>query len=155
MGGIKMKKRKWQDFYLFMFDVKTTGCIYFVAFVFFYLVFGVINPSLSTTLDFWTSMQIMLACLLIGFGQGIILPKNNLSVPRIIIWGIWALVVTVSFSEGFQWFQLYPRWYSFGFYSIIAISFIFFWLALNWRLERETKELNHALGKYKQKNELG
>ncbi|WP_428910760.1 hypothetical protein [Niallia sp. Krafla_26] len=147
-------KKKWQDFYLFMFDVKTTGCIYFVAFVFFYFVFGVINDRYWVTLDFWTSMQIMLACLLIGVGQGIFLPKNHLSLPRIIIWAVWALLVTVGFSEGFQWFQMYPRWYSFGFYSIIAISFFFFWVALNWRLERETKELNHALVKYK-KNELG
>lgn len=78
-----MNKRKWQDLYLFIFDVKTTGCIYFVAFVFFYLAFGIINPANSTVIDFWTFMQIMLACLLIGFGQGFILPKNDLSIPRI------------------------------------------------------------------------
>lgn len=143
------KKKNWKDLYLFMFDVKTTGCIYFVAFVFFYLVYGNIVPGRSTTLDFWTSMQIMIACLLIGFGQGLIIPKDNICVPRILLWGLWSIIVTISFSEGFHWFNTYPRWYNLTFYGIIAVSFLFMWLALYWRLQRGTKELNDALNKFK------
>ena len=147
-----MNKRKWQDLYLFIFDVKTTGCIYFVAFVFFYLAFGIINPANSTVIDFWTFMQIMLACLLIGFGQGSILPKNDLSIPRILLWGVRSLLVTITFSEGFHWFNMHPRWYSLVFYGVIAVSFFFFWLAFYWRLQRETRELNDALNKFRGKN---
>lgn len=150
MGGTVMKK-KYQDFYLFMFDVKNTGGIYFIAFVFFYLVFGVFEPGSSITLDFWTAMQIFAACLLIGFGQGLLL-KKELSHSRMFLWGIWALLVTVGFSEGFGWFALYPEWYRYVFYSMITISFFFYWLALSWRLQKETKMLNEALVRYKGKN---
>ena len=144
-----MKKKQWQDLYLFLFDVKTTACVYFVTFVFFYLVYEIIDPSSSTTLDLWTSMQILIACLLIGFGQGLILTRNGLSVLRIFLWGVWSLFITISFSEGFHWFNRYPRWYSLTFYGIIAISILFIWLVLDWRLQRETQELNDALNKFK------
>ena len=146
------KIKKWKDFYLFIYDVKTTGCIYFVAFVFFYLVYGFIDPGNATTLDSWTCMQFIIACFLIGLGQGLIIPKNDISVPRILLWGLLSMLITVGFSEGFRWFNSYPRWYSLIFYSVIAISFIFMWLAFYWRLQRETKVLNDALNKFKEIN---
>jgi uncharacterized membrane protein YjfL (UPF0719 family) len=146
-----MKKKKWQGLYLQLFDIKTTTCIYFVVFVFFYLVYGGIDPDSSTMLEFSTSVQILFACLLIGFGQALILPKNELSVPRILLWGGCSLIVTIGFTEGFKWFGTYPKWYSIVFYGIIAISFLFIWLAFYWRSQSETKELNEALNKFKEK----
>ena len=97
-------------------------------------------------------MQFIIACFLIGLGQGLIIPKNDISVPRILLWGLLSMLITVGFSEGFRWFNSYPRWYSLIFYSVIAISFIFMWLAFYWRLQRETKVLNDALNKFKEIN---
>jgi hypothetical protein len=146
-------KKKWQQFYLFMYEAKTTAGIYFLAFVFFYLVFGVFDTENAITLSFWTSMQIFLASLLIGLGQSFLLSNNELTVPRISLWSVWALGVTIGFSEGFGWFESYPGWYSLIFYSLITISFFFSWLALNWRLQKESDVLNDALTDYKEKNQ--
>ncbi|MFF5994008.1 hypothetical protein AAGS61_04490 [Lysinibacillus sp. KU-BSD001] len=145
-----MNNKKWQDFYLFMFDIKTTVGIYFLAFVFFYLVFGVLEPENATTLDFWTAMQIFTACWLIGMGEGLLLYKKDVSFSRILLWSVWAFFIMVGFSEGFGWFSHYTEWYRYIFYSMITISFFFYWLALDWRLQKETKDLNDALVKYKE-----
>lgn len=145
-------KKKWKEVYLFMFNVKITGCFYFVAFVFFYLVFGVLDMATTPSLNFWTSVQMFIACLGIGFAQGIIIPKNNLSVARILIWCFVSIIITIFFSEWFEWFSMYSNWYSYVFYSCIAISFFFYWLALSWQLQRETKQLNDALYKFKELN---
>lgn len=133
-----------------MFNVKTTASLYFLAFIFFYFVFGLYANGSSSTLDLWTSIQIFVACLLIGFGQCIIIPKKDLTVPRILLWGLWSLFVTIIFSEYFHWFNSYPKSFSIIFYSIITISFLFFWRVLYWQLQKETKVLNDALNKFKE-----
>jgi hypothetical protein len=148
-GEIIMFKRKWQYFYLFMYDIKTTMSIYFVAFVFFYFGLGLIGTNKPITLNFLTTLQIMAACLLIGFGQGVIVSRNNVSLPRLLIWAVWSLLVTVGFSTAFQWFREFPLWYSIVFYCMITVSFIFMYLAFQWHLQRETKKLNEALSEYK------
>jgi hypothetical protein len=135
-----------------MYDVKTTCCIYFVAFVFFYFGFGIMETTQPIILDFPTALQIMAACVLIGFGQGLLISKNNLTLPRVLIWGIWSFLVTIGFSSAFQWFDAYPDWYKIVFYSFIAISFILMFLALQWHLQRETKKLNEALYEFKEKS---
>jgi hypothetical protein len=140
-----MSSKKWPDLYLFLYEVKSTACLYFAAFVFFYLFYGVIDPGTSASLDFWTAIQIFAACLLIGFGQVLIQPKKLLTVPRIILWGVWSAVITVGFTEAFHWFGTYPVWYRLVFYCIIAVSFVFLWLTLYWQLQKETKALNDAL----------
>lgn len=147
-----MNQKRWQDFYLFMYDAKSAAGIYFVAFVFFYLVFGVYDPARATTLDFWTSLQLFAACLLIGLGQSFLLSPDKVIPSRFAIWSAWSLIITVLFAEGFDWFHAYPDWYRFVFYGLIAVSFLLYWLALDWQLKRETKNLNHALHEYKQKN---
>lgn len=143
-------KKKWQQFFLFMYDAKMTAGIYFLAFVFFYLVFGVFDSETATSLTFWTSMQLFAASLLIGLGQGFILSNHELTLPRISFWSVWALGITVAFSESFGWFENYPLWYSMMFYSLITVSFFFYWLALHWRLQKESVELNNALIQFKE-----
>lgn len=145
-------KKRWINFYLFMYDVKTTCCIYFVAFVFFYYGFGFMEAIKPITLDFYTTLQIMAACILIGFGQGVLVSKNNLTVSGVLIWGIWSFLVTIGFSTVFQWFDVFPDWYSIVFYCFIASSFILMFLALQWHLQRETKKLNEALYEFKEKS---
>lgn len=147
-----MKKGKYQEFYLFMYEAKSVAGIYFLAFVFFYLVFGIFNPAQATTLDFWTSIQIFAACLLIGLGQSFLLSNHKVTITRILLWSVWSLLITVLFTEGFNWFHSYPGWYRFVFYGMIALSFLFYWLVLDWQLQRETRSLNHALSEYKEKN---
>ncbi|MGP6147087.1 hypothetical protein [Jeotgalibaca sp. A122] len=146
-----MEQTNWQKFYLFMYEAKSAAGIYFVAFVFFYLFYGILEPNQASSLDFWTAIQIFAACLLIGLGQSFLL-TNNVTNSRITIWGCWSLSVTILFSELFQWFQSYPYWYRYVFYAAIALSLFFYWLALVWDLQRETKTLNRALEDYQQKN---
>jgi hypothetical protein len=150
-----MRIKKWPDIYLRLYEAKTTACLYFAAFTFFYLFYGVIDPSKSKSIDFWTALQLYAACLMIGFGQVLIQPKKLLTVPRILLWGVWSAFVTVGFVEGFHWFTGYPAWYRFVFYSIIAVSFVFLWLTLYWQLQKETKTLNDALKEFKEKNKEG
>ncbi|WP_080848359.1 hypothetical protein [Cytobacillus gottheilii] len=142
--------KKWQEIFLFMYESKATAGMYFMAFVFFYLVLGSIDPSVQTKLQFWTCIQIFIACLFIGLGQGIILSKSDLSIWRLILWSGWSLFITIFFTEVYSWFAGYPNWYRFIFFGAITLSFIIFGLALKWKLNQETKKLNIALNHYKE-----
>ncbi|WP_282155468.1 hypothetical protein [Cytobacillus gottheilii] len=142
--------KKWQEIFLFMYESKATAGMYFIAFVFFYLVLGSIDKSMQTSLQFWTCIQLFLACLFIGLGQGIILSKRDLTVWRLILWSGWSLFITILFTEFFSWFAGYPNWYRYTFYGAITLSFIIFGLALKWKLNKETRELNMALHHYKE-----
>lgn len=146
-----MKHKKWANVFLFMYDVKSIGCIYFVAFVIFYLAFGIFDKDMEVTLDFYTAMEIMVASLLIGFGKVLMIQNNNISIPRILIWGTWSLSITIGFSSGFQWFSMYPDWYKIVFYGIITISFLLVWFVLYFSMLKETMILNDALNNYKEK----
>lgn len=133
-------RQQWQNFYLFMYEAKLAAGIYFAAFVFFYLVFGVFNPGQATTLDFWTAIQFFAACLLIGMGKNFFLGDHATSPARLLMWSAWSLAVTVFFSGLFQWFQPYPAWYRLLFYGAITLSCLLYGLALKWQSQRESKD---------------
>ncbi|HHY83709.1 MAG TPA: hypothetical protein GX505_13680 [Clostridiales bacterium] len=150
-----MRKIKWSEIYLLMYELKSTVGIYFMAFVFFYLFYGVFDNTISQTLDFWTVIQMFSACMLIGFGQGLFQLRKYFTIPRILLWGLMSMIVTIGFSEFFNWFDSYPVWYRIVFYSIILISFVLMLLTLYWQLQKETKNLNEALRKYKESRKVG
>lgn len=139
---------KWQRCYLFIYETKLIVCLYFSAFVLLFLVFCSLATGEAVGVDLWTVVQMMLACLLIGFGKSLLLPEARLSARRGLLWGGWTTAVTVGFAWGFHWFAAYPAWCGIVFCAVAAFSTIFLWLAVLWDARKESRLLNGALQAY-------
>lgn len=144
-------ENSFKELLLFSFVSKGTMGIFFSMFVFMYLVFGRMSVGSSIVLDLWTAVQMVSACLLIGFGQTIIISKESFQMNRSVIWLLWSSVVTVGFTVGFGWFAGFPLWCSIVFCSILIIGYSMVLLALYWQTEQETKKLNEHLRIYQEK----
>ncbi|MGG0720543.1 hypothetical protein ABE096_23630 [Robertmurraya massiliosenegalensis] len=150
----EQSKNLFKDLLLFGFESKGTMGIYFSMFVFMYLVFGKISIGDSVVLDLWTAIQMVSACILIGFGQTIIMAKDSFHMYRSIAWLIWSSVVTIGFTLGFGWFDGFPLWSVIVFCSILVIGYSMLLLALFWQTEQETKKLNEHLKVYQERGKM-
>jgi hypothetical protein len=95
--------------YLFALKAKTTTGIYFMGFVCFYFVIGALSGNVNASIGIWKTMQMVAACILIGFGQAAIVPTEKFSIPRAVCgWAYRPSLLRVHIV--FWWFEGFPSW---------------------------------------------
>jgi hypothetical protein len=99
----------------------TTG-IYFMGFVCFYFVMGAAIGKADVSIGIWKALQMIVACIVIGFGQSAIVPTEKLSVSRGALWLSISSVVTVGFPLLFGWFEGYPAWCAVVFCALLIVG---------------------------------
>lgn len=152
MNSEKIKNSGFARLYLWTAKAKYTMGIFFVAFVFVYLLFGLISEGPAVTLDFFTAVQMVFACFFIGILQQAILPVEKLSRSRCILWVASGVAVTLVFSLVFKWFAQFPLWCFIVFTVFIAIGMVAMIAGYYLELHRETKRLNRSLEQYQKRN---
>lgn len=131
--------------YVWMAKAKYTMGLFFIVFVHMYLLFGWIHTGMQTTLDLITSLEMVIACFLIGVTQQIIVPRKHLTIKRAVVWILLGFAITLSFSIIFQWFAKFPAIYLQLFLSIVIIGMAAMILNYYFELIHETDKLNKQL----------
>ncbi|MDR0381980.1 MAG: hypothetical protein LBH86_08335 [Oscillospiraceae bacterium] len=137
--------------YLWTSAAKYTMGIFFVMFVSLYLFLGFISEGAAVTLDFFTAIQMVCACLLIGFARQGIVPNDRLTKPRCVLWVGVSTLVTLVFSLLFGWFEKFPPWCLIMFLAMTVVGMAAALLGHFIELYRETRLLNHQLEKFQQR----
>lgn len=146
-----MKQEKngmFTELYLFAYGSKSTMALYYMAFVLLYLILGKVSMQTSVSLDFATALQMMVVCVLIGFGQRIIVPVKRFGMMRCAVWVTWATLVTVGAVLVFKWFDGFPAWCGVLFCALMMFAFAALVLGLLFDSQRETRKLNEHLKIY-------
>ncbi|MDL2324272.1 hypothetical protein LJC61_03860 [Ruminococcaceae bacterium OttesenSCG-928-A16] len=145
MNSDRFKNSGFAKLYLWTTKAKYTMGIFFVAFVMFYLLFGLISDGPAISLDFFTAIQMVFACFFIGIAQQVILPVEKLNRTRCVLWVASGVLITLAFGLGFGWFRHFPRWCFIVFLLIMAAAMMAMILSYYLELHRETKRLNRGL----------
>lgn len=136
------------EIYLFSYGAKRIMGIYFLTFALVYLILGKIGTASDVTLDLWTALQMMVACMLIGYGQELIVPVARLSVKRAAWWMLWAVGVTIGSVLVWGWFDGFPPWCGIVFCVLMTLGLAALLLGLLYDSRRETRQLNEHLKAY-------
>ena len=131
--------------YTWMTKAKYTMGIFFALYVVFYLFFGIIIKDMNVSLNFFTAVQMLFTCLLIGIMQQIFIPLDKISLIRCAAWIASGTVITVLAELMFRWFSLFPAWCFPVFTVFMILGMLFMVLAVYLELHRETKSLNRNL----------
>jgi hypothetical protein len=134
--------------YLFAMKAKGTTGIYFMGFVCFYFVICAVSGNVDVSIGIWKAVQMVVACIAIGFGQAVIVPTEKLSVPRGALWLTLSSFVTIGFTLFFGWFKGFPPWSAVVFCSFLIAGLAAYLLGLIFDTRRETEKLNEHLKEY-------
>jgi hypothetical protein len=137
--------------YLFALKAKGTTGVYFMGFVCFYLVIGAVSGKVDVSIDIWKTMQMIVACIMIGFGQALIVPTEKLSVSRGVFWLALSSIVTIGFTLLFGWFEGFPAWCAIVFCGVLTVRLAAYLLGLLFDTRHETEKLNEHLKEYQQR----
>lgn len=148
MNSEKFKNSGFAKLYLWTTKAKYTMGIFYVAFVMFYLLFGLVGDGPAITLDFFTAVQMVFACFFIGIVQQAILPVEKLNRIRCVLWIVSGVLITLAFSLGFGWFSAFPTWCFIVFLLITAAAMVAMLLSYYLELHRETRRLNRGLAQF-------
>lgn len=140
--------------YLWTTKAKHTMGIFFVAFVVFFLLFGLISEGSTITLNFVTAIEMVFACFFIGLVQQAILPVEKLSRARCMLWVVSGVLITLAFSLVFGWFSALPLWCLIAFLLITALAMVAMIWSYYLELHRMTKRLNRGLEQF-QRRDMG
>ncbi|MDL2293514.1 DUF3021 domain-containing protein [Ruminococcaceae bacterium OttesenSCG-928-D13] len=155
MNGERLKNSGFARMYLWTTKAKYTMGIFFIVHVLGYLLLGLLGllgDGAAVTLDFFTAVQMMFACYLIGVLQQWILPAEKLSRARCVLWGVSGVAATLVFNLVFGWFRSFPTWYLILFLLFVALGMVAIILGYYLQLHRETKHLNRRLEQYQKRN---
>ncbi|NLX64188.1 MAG: hypothetical protein GX022_05360 [Clostridiaceae bacterium] len=125
--------------------------ILFALYVVVYLFFGIVIKEIDVSLNFFTAVQMLFTCLIIGIMQQIFIPLDKISPLRCAVWIASGAVITVLSELVFRWFRLFPAWCFPVFTVFMILGMLFMVLAIYLELHRETKNLNHNLEKFQKK----
>lgn len=133
-------------FFTRTYEGKTTGAIYFVFYIIYYMIFSVLKYGFANHyIDFITIIQMIILCSLLGLFQGIIFSKHNINVKRMSIWAVINIFLTVFFVEYFNWFDEFGIWCNLIMYAVNIIAICMFFVAFKISINYETKRMNKAL----------
>jgi hypothetical protein len=147
----KKHNNGFERLYLFAMKAKGTMGIYFMGFVCFYFVICVASGEANVFIDIRKALQMVVACIVIGFGQAAIVPVEKLSLQRGAVWLALSSAVTVGFSLLFGWFEGYPAWCAAVFCALLIVGLAAYLLGLLFDTRRETEKLNEYLKEYQQR----
>lgn len=152
MNSEKLKNSGFAQLYLWTTKAKYTMGIFFVVYVFVYLLLGVLCDGATATLNFFTAVQMIFACLFIGLLQQAILPVEKLSRTRCVLWVASGVALTLLFSLVFGWFRPFPLWCLIVFLLVMAMGMTAMIAGYYLELHRETKRLNRSLEQYQKRS---
>ncbi|MDL2287930.1 hypothetical protein LJC32_00935 [Oscillospiraceae bacterium OttesenSCG-928-F05] len=144
----KFYQSRFARLYLWFAEAKYTMGIFFVAYVFFFLLLGVVTRGPDITLDLWTSIEMMFACFFIGVIQQALLTLDKLSRTRSVLWIISGALITLVFSLTFGWFEDFPAWCFVVFHIVMALGMGAMILVYYIDLNKETRLLNAKLEQF-------
>lgn len=134
--------------YLWFAKAKYTMGIFYVAYVFFYLLLGLISEGPAVTLDLYTAIEMLFACFFIGVIQQAMLTVDKLSRTRCALWIVSGTLITLVFSLAFGWFEDFPTWCFVVFHIIMALGMGAMILVYYIDLNKETRLLNAKLEQF-------
>ena len=132
---------------------KLTMGLFFSVHVILFLLLGLLIKGTAITLDFFTALEMMIACFLIGILQQLILPMEKHRRGRGALWIISGAFITLLFGLVFQWFRAFPAWCFPAFVIAILIGMLLVILSDHLELHNETKQLNHKLAQFQSSHE--
>ncbi len=139
-------KNWYYAFFARIYEGKTTGAIYFIFYIMFYMIFSVLKYGfVNYSIDFITIIQMIVLCSLLGLSQVIIFSKHNINIKRMSIWSVINIFLTVFFVEYFNWFDEFGVWYNLLMYALNTIAICMFFIAFKISINYETKRMNKAL----------
>lgn len=127
---------------------KFTMGMFFTAYVILFLLMGLLIEGTAITLDFFTALEMMIACFFIGMLQQAIFPKDKHNRVRGALWVISGAIITLLFGLVFQWFKAFPGWCFPAFVAAVLIGMLFMILSDHLELYNETKQLNRKLAQF-------
>lgn len=141
--------------YLWFAKAKYTMGIFYVAYVFFYLLLGLISEGAAVTLDLYTAIEMLFSCFFIGIIQQAMLTVDKLSRTRCVLWIVSGALITLVFSLVFGWFKGFPGWCFAVFHICVAMGMAAMILLYYIELHRETQLLNQQLEQFQRSNTEG
>ncbi len=139
-------KNWYYTFLVHAYEGKTTGAIYFVFYIMYYMLFSVLKYGfVNHSIDFITIIQMIALCGLLGLFQSVIFSKHNSSIKRMSIWAVINICLTVFFIEYFNWFDEFGTWCNLLMYASNIIAIGMFFAAFKISINYETKRMNKAL----------
>lgn len=132
---------------------KFTMGLFFAVYVVLFLLLGLLIEGTAVTLDFFTALEMMIACFLIGVLQQFILPMDKHNQVRKTLWVVSGAFVTLLFGLVFQWFKAFPVWCFPAFVAAILIGLLLVILSDHLELHNETKQLNRNLAQFQSAHE--
>lgn len=139
--------------FAWMSKAKFTMGLFFAVYVVLFLLFGFLNEGTTITLDFFTALEMIIACFLIGVLQQFILPVDKQNNVRKALWVISGAFITLLFGLVFQWFKAFPLWCFPAFVAVIVIGMLGVILNDHLELHNETKQLNRKLAQFQSNHE--
>lgn len=135
--------------YTWITKAKFTMGIFFMMHVILFLFFGLIINGTKVSLDFYSALEMLIACFLIGLLQQAVIPQEKFTRIRCTLWIISSAFITLLFGLVFQWFRLFPAWCFPVFIAFEVIGMLFMILSYYLELNRETKYLNRKLDQFR------
>lgn len=138
--------------YLWTTKAKHTMGIFFVVFVVFFLLLGLISEGPAVTLNFVTAIEMVFASFFIGLVQQAVLPVEKLSRGRCMLWIVSGVLITLAFSLAFGWFVALPPWCLLTFLLITALAMLAMILSYYLELRHMTRRLNRGLEQFQKRD---
>lgn len=128
--------------------VKEAMGLLFIAYVFFYLFFGLFAEPGFQGLDLFTCIEMAFATFFVGVIRQAVIPAGTWTIKRGVFWMLASEAITVGFSLVFHWFEGFPIWCALVFWGFMAFGFAFMILEYYFELHRETALLNRKLEQF-------
>lgn len=145
---MRLKNGKFAKVYIWFTKAKEAMGLFFMAYVFFYLFFGLFAEPGFQGLNLFTSIQMAFASFFVGMIRQAVIPAGILNRARAGLWVVSGEVITVGFSLFFGWFEGFPLWCALTFWGLMAFGFAAMILDYYFELHQETALLNQKLAQF-------
>ncbi|MEA4912635.1 MAG: hypothetical protein VB092_08520 [Oscillospiraceae bacterium] len=140
----------YKKMYVFALNAKLTMGVFYVAIVF---VTAVITLCLGGTgVSAWSLLSMLLAAMLIGFSQELLLGNADFSgsvfFGRSILWVVFSMAVTLGGALIFRWFAALPAWSVAVLGAVMLFGFIAMLVSQKFEWEADAIGLNRDLRQY-------
>lgn len=153
-GRIDMNKNNFWDsgfarLYTWVAKAKFTMGIFFTMYVMLFLFFALITKGITVSMNFFTALEMVFVCFLIGLLQQAVIPSDKFTRVRCALWVVSGALITLLFGLIFQWFKSFPVW-CFPVFNVFAvIGMLLMVISYYLELQMETKHLNRKLEQFR------
>lgn len=144
----KLNESWFPRLYLWAAKAKFPMGLLFAYCVFAYLILGALSGIDGIGVGFFMALQMVFACFFVGVLQQLVIPENNFTKPRYILWVISGTAIITAFALIFKWFEEMPGWCLFLFIFFVILALLALVYSYYLELKQETKLLNSQLEKF-------